>query len=947
MDSRPAMNELTLPKRFEKIIKTNQEIHGAIKTALHLFSQWLYTNQLVFFPEYTDHGVNHVQDVLNTADSILRDSSLDILTPEDIYVLTSSILLHDCAMHISKAGLKDLINKEIYSSSLFGYPIESSFKNEWLNFEREVSKYSDRDWHKFFSDESPVTFPDLDKDLTERQLVLIGEFVRKHHARMAQVIARHGLPTGKDPIIFFNEDLLHLNELSGFVARSHNISLRQAVELVRPEHARITKNTHLAFIMGLLRIADYLQFENKRTPKLCFNTRAFCSPISILEWKKQMAVLNTHHTHSDEELLYVDASPEDATTLEGVGRIIKGLQHELDALWAVLGEMYSRFSDKKDLGINIRRVRSSIDDPEDYIKRNYRKFHPTLVGLTTNDERLYPLLASPLYGDKPMIGLRELIQNSIDACNERFALESGKDPIHEEVPYGITVTLNQEERTLVIEDSGSGMDVSIIENYFLKIGSSFRYSASWQENYLKNDGAIVPRTGRFGVGVLAGFLLGDDITIHTRKINEPEDQALIFSITPSSQKIQINYEKKETYGTSIKIKLNNTSLKKFGILNEASSLKVNKAFGRQPTNREDTECRWYYLDTPTIELDIYKKDNELTSNKTLISKSDLNSKWNILPNPVNLKCFWRPQKSVSSVYCNGIVIPKTMAPGTSLRSLIFNTQTNAYEVFFLDNNAALPLNLQRNGFLNGEFPYANDLKSEILKNYISETINNLGKYTKKNQKIDKYFRNSAPTYRHKGSTLAILNGRAIPIYEGFEFNPNDYYLIDYVKDSIKRGLIHSKLESIQNLDFGYIYLNNVDKQSTDIKEAIDYFSGASITDYYDGALSKSDQKDIKFEGWHFIKKFDFNKLDDYDLERLKKRNFKFVDIDDEWISISKNANNKSIPSSLLSLFSTKTDFNCFMFSLVQIHQNHIHASEFHEHWKSLDLPNSIDISFFE
>ena len=109
--------------------------------------------------------------------------------------------------------------------------------------------------------------------------------------------------------------------------------------------------------------------------------------------------------------------------------------------------------------------------------RHYKNFHPYLLGLTTNDERLYPLLAGPLYGDRPFIGLRELIQNAIDACNEKYTLESGQDPIFQSVPYGIKIEINLSNKTLEISDNGIGMNEEIIKNYFLKIGSSYRYSS--------------------------------------------------------------------------------------------------------------------------------------------------------------------------------------------------------------------------------------------------------------------------------------------------------------------------------------------------------------------------------------------------------------------------------------------------------------------------------------
>lgn len=769
------MNGIFLPVKFEAIVSVNQKIHGATKIALSKFSDWLSMNQLIFFPEYTDHGINHIQDVLNTAEDLLTKDSFRILTPEDIYVLTSSILLHDCAMHIGKQGLKELINNEMYSSSLFGYPIEKTFKEEWTKFEIEVSKYSDNDWQKFFIDGTTVTFPDLNSDLTGYQNVLVGEFIRKHHARIAQVISLHGLPTGKEPEVLFDKELVYLNELSGFAARSHNISLRDAVDLVKPEHARFTKNTHLTFLMAVLRISDYLQFENKRTPKICFRIKAFCSPISINEWKKQIAVITTHHTHNDDELLFVDATPEDATTLDGISKLLSGLQKELDSAWAVLGEIYSRFDEKKNLGINIRRVRSSIDDPTEYVARHYKNFHPYLLGLTTNDERLYPLLAGPLYGDRPFIGLRELIQNAIDACNERYTLESGEDPIFQKVPYGIKIEINLPNKTLEISDNGIGMNEEIIKNYFLKIGSSYRYSSSWQETYSRGGDAIVPRTGRFGIGVLAGFLLGDRISIHTKKYDTPADRALSFEITPSSQKIQINHKKKEESGTCITIELNESAINAFEKYTK-KELHDYTYRGYRKDSVEETEWRWYYLDSPTIEFNITTQDRKTLPNSKPIVKDELNSSWNSINTSSNLRCYWRSTFQQANVYCNGILIPGTASPDISIKGIISKTKFLPYEVLFMDNNAVLPLNLQRNGFSTESFFFEDEIRQKILHAYLISCINDLKYFATECQSIKPYWNYSYNLTFPSDSLFAVTNSSATPCSQALRSTQNNITL---------------------------------------------------------------------------------------------------------------------------------------------------------------------------
>ena len=80
---------------------------------LSAFSDWLTPNSTEFFPEYTDHGIDHVQSVLNTTEQIISNESWDYITPEDVYILTCSIVLHDCAMHLTREGLWELLNNDL------------------------------------------------------------------------------------------------------------------------------------------------------------------------------------------------------------------------------------------------------------------------------------------------------------------------------------------------------------------------------------------------------------------------------------------------------------------------------------------------------------------------------------------------------------------------------------------------------------------------------------------------------------------------------------------------------------------------------------------------------------------------------------------------------------------------------------------------------------------
>jgi len=65
------------------------------------------------------------------------------------------------------------------------------------------------------------------------------------------------------------------------------------------------------------------------------------------------------------------------------------------------------------------------------------------------------------------------------------------------------------------------MNKDIILNYFLSVGSSYRYSDAWAKKFIdENKKSRIARTGKFGIGVLTSFLIGSTVMIKTRRLGE-------------------------------------------------------------------------------------------------------------------------------------------------------------------------------------------------------------------------------------------------------------------------------------------------------------------------------------------------------------------------------------------------------------------------------------------
>ena len=477
---------MNVPERIEKALKKNQTYRGFVYSIIDIFTKWLEPNKTVFFPEYTDHSCTHLNDVLLTADGIISDESWECITPQDAAAMVVSVLLHDCAMHITEDAFYALINDKLPTIRSRYTRQEPAWSEVWDGFFAEAKRFDAKKLNLIFGDETPVRdIPEEIIDLNGRDKLLIGEFIRRHHARIAHEIAFYGVPGVDGGVISLpDEPGKNFLDLCGFIARSHNLGLREAVDMLETEKKQIHLKTHVPFIMLVLRISDYIQIDASRAPEERLELTKLVSPTSVGEWRKHHSIIEISSIHDDPEAIYVDAEPEDAVIYEELKRLFEGIQSELDISWSVLGEVYGRFPEFKNLGITIRRIRTSLDSCSEFVANKRPEYIPKVLSFRTADSEMMELLIAPLYGDKPEIGIRELVQNSIDACLELKSIQAKKVCLnHGDSNFDVCVTLHDkdDDSKLVIEDYGVGMTLDVIENYFLNIGSSFRNSDRWKK----------------------------------------------------------------------------------------------------------------------------------------------------------------------------------------------------------------------------------------------------------------------------------------------------------------------------------------------------------------------------------------------------------------------------------------------------------------------------------
>lgn len=545
-----------LPEEILRNIEIHSRIASAVYGLLERIRLILDDNKLTFFPDYTDHGAEHINLCLQSAIQLIPDKvrKLQVLTSDDWAVLACATLLHDCGMHLRPAGFQMLITGDTHHRSIPWFTTKCNdldWPDAWYEYLREAKRWSDERSYQIFGKRLSPTEPGSDwRTWDHTDTLFIGEFIRRHHARLAHEVVHYGFP-GLSHDLFppLIQTFGPVADVIGLIARSHGLSMRLCVSYLKEIHGseRRPLGVLAAYHMALLRIADYLQIQSSRAPSILFHLRDVQSPVSIGEWKKHAAVSYLGDDDQDPRALYVHLNSTHAlTTHLQVKSLVLGLQTELDLSSAVLREVYGQSRDRKLARLELRKTRvtsnlgsKQLHDALPYVAE--------VLQFRAAGFDLLRLLVEPLYGNRPDIGIRELLQNAIDAVKERFWLEKpersqrtdGQEPYQPEVIVSL-VRSESGSALLTVQDNGIGMTPDTLRDYFLTVGKSFRVSDEWRSYFTTSDGSVeITRTGRFGIGVLAAFLLGDEIEVTTR--SRTATQGVYFRANLATSPILLNW----------------------------------------------------------------------------------------------------------------------------------------------------------------------------------------------------------------------------------------------------------------------------------------------------------------------------------------------------------------------------------------------------------------------
>jgi molecular chaperone HtpG len=145
-------------------------------------------------------------------------------------------------------------------------------------------------------------------------------------------------------------------------------------------------------------------------------------------------------------------------------------------------------------------------------KKEIRKFDAE-VG------KILHLMIHSLYTNKDIF-LRELVSNASDACDKLRYESSKHQELASDSPLKITISVDEDARTITIKDNGIGMSKDeLIENLGTIAKSGTQSFLERLTGDAKKDVLLI---GQFGVGFYSSFMVADEVIVTSRKAGTEE-----------------------------------------------------------------------------------------------------------------------------------------------------------------------------------------------------------------------------------------------------------------------------------------------------------------------------------------------------------------------------------------------------------------------------------------
>lgn len=450
------------------------------------------------FSDYTLHNPLHSRKLMHLSGYIIPEDVLNQLSSLELTVMIMSFYLHDLGMVLCYDDKASILSSDEFQAFI---ETKEQYSTKFSSIREDIAS----------STGGKKT--QLENLLSQYQGAALTDYLRPQHACINRYIAvLDKVLDDDDKEKLFQLDGVSFRKELLQICQSHNDTcyLLSKVDAAGKmefdiEHHMCSQEFNMQYCAAVLRIADILDFDMERTPGSLFRALGIEDKqlpgfkTSLKEWTKQMAV---HTISISENEIVVTADCNSPSIEHAVREMCKTVEREIRDTLSIIRSVKSEIASRYYTNLP-QTVRADIRS-NGYTYKDYT--------IRLNDNAIRNILMGNNLYSKKYVPARELIQNSLDACQVRSRLERfGYSPL---VQVYISTDANN-RKWFVVQDNGIGMDDKVLSDYFFKIGNSYYRSEEFKS--LQKDKKINDFTpsSRFGIGVLSVFMIGNVVKITT------------------------------------------------------------------------------------------------------------------------------------------------------------------------------------------------------------------------------------------------------------------------------------------------------------------------------------------------------------------------------------------------------------------------------------------------
>jgi len=449
-------------KLYKILVERQSEFQKNIKNVFH-YAKDLLPQVINVFSNYTQHDIDHSIMITNYMHDIIDDTTQ--MNDLEITMMIYSALLHDIGMVVT---------------------------------EKEIMRIRQDDPNIIECKYSVVL-----QALKDDKLAL-QECIRPIHAKrsayhIANMNEQNWFVIPNSTTINFSEDIQK-------ICQSHNESFQWVKTELEQDGYKGNYSYNGQFIALLLRLSDLLDIDENRTPMYLYQ---LINPEGHgdLEWRQHFIIANTPkiyiNDNTKQKVIRLYGESADPKVHRKLLKYIDHINQEL--LNAI--NLSDTFQNKKYSIL----FKSNV---ENKIQTKTFTFSDFRLDLDYNAVTKL-LMGEHIYGDK-RYGLRELVQNSIDACMlMKEVSQKHKDYQFEKYKPYINIIFNRDKKEVIVTDNGVGMSLDILKKYFLNVGVSYYSSSEY-----KYKGYAYNPIGNYGIGFLSCFMLSSNVSVQSKRYDD-------------------------------------------------------------------------------------------------------------------------------------------------------------------------------------------------------------------------------------------------------------------------------------------------------------------------------------------------------------------------------------------------------------------------------------------